>query len=58
MKMSELEMKINARIADAFGHKLTEEENAYVKGVADGMIYAREVKELYQECNKANLAKG
>ena len=42
MQMSDLERKIDARLAHALGHKLTEEENAYVKGVADGMIYARE----------------
>ncbi len=58
MQMSDLERKIDARLAHALGHKLTEEENAYVKGVADGMIYARELRELNLECKKANLAKG
>lgn len=58
MQMSELERKIDARIASAIGYKLTDEEQAYVKGVADGMIYAREMQELNVKCNVAKSVNG
>ena len=43
--MSDQERRLAAKIADALAHRLTSEENAYVKGVADGMIFSREIKE-------------
>ena len=57
MQMSELEKKIDARIANAIGHKLTDEENAYVKGVADGMVFSRQLKE-HTPCSAEKSAKG
>lgn len=53
--MSEKEKKLVERLAESIGNKLTDEENAYVKGVADGMVFSRQLKEK-KECNEAKLA--
>ncbi len=53
--MSEQERRLAAKIADALAHRLTSEENAYVKGIADGMVFSREIKEM-AACSAAKLA--
>lgn len=53
--MSESEKKLVEKLADSMANSLTDEENAYVQGVADGMIFSRQLKEK-NECSEAKSA--